>query len=108
MQLRRLKEVKLQKVVRTQQPNGTYLETYSDIGSYKVIAQELNDEVSASIYGASIRNLLRIISIRNELENFLKPKLDNSNDNVSYYSILLNNRRYKIVSVMEKWVDISL
>ena len=49
-QLRRLREVTLQKSIKAKQPNGTMLTSYNDIATYKVIEQEITDEVFSSIY----------------------------------------------------------
>ena len=108
MQLRYLKDVELKKATKEKQPNGTYIETLTLISSYQVQTQELNDDVSVSIYGADLNKITRIKSVKGELEAYLKPKLNNDDDNVSKYYIIMDNIQYKIKSVRENWIDISL
>lgn len=108
MQLRRLKECLLLFNSPEKQANGTYKDSYTEIKSYKVIKQELQDEISASIYGANVNKTIRISSIRNELEKYLKNKVGNNQDNVSKYFIVLENKKYKIVSPKENWIDVEL
>ena len=108
MLLRYLKNAILKKATKTKQANGTYTESLVDIKAYKVQEQELNDEVSASIYGANIYKMVRIKSVRQELENNLYDKVNNKQDNVSNYYIFIDGRKYKIVSVNLKGVDLEL
>ena len=108
MQLRRLKSVKLVKIARVKESNGSYIDSSEDIATFKVMIQELVDEVSASIYGADINKTLRIFSLRGELEYYLNQKANNTSDNISKYLIVINNMKYKIQSVKESWVDIQL
>ncbi len=108
MQLRYLKSVDLKKATKTKQPNGTYLETLTLVSSYNVQTQELTDEVSASIYGADLNKITRIKSVNNELEVYLKSKLNNEEDNISKYYIFIDGVQHKIKSVRENWVDISV
>lgn len=107
MQLRRLKVCYLVQITHTKRSNGTQSDSYTQLTSYKIIPQDILDQVSASIYGASINKTIRISSIRNELETLLKSKLNSDSDNVSNYVIQIGNNYYKIVSV-EKWIDIEL
>lgn len=107
MQLRYLKSVDLKKATREKQPNGTYIETLTLVFSYQVQTQELNDDVSVSIYGADINKIARIKSVKGELEAYLKPKVSNESDNVSKYYIIMDNTQYKIRSVRENWIDIE-
>lgn len=108
MQLRYLKGVDLKKATKTKQPNGTYIDTYNLISSYSVQTQELNDEISASIYGADLHKITRIKSINRELEVYLKSKLNNDDDNISKYFIIIDGYQHKIKSVRENWIDIEL
>lgn len=107
MQLRYLQNVDLKKATKTKQPNGTYIETLTKISSYSVQTQELNDDVSVSIYGADINKIARIKSVKGELEAYLKPKVNNDSDNVSKYYIIMDKIQYKIRSVRENWIDIE-
>lgn len=107
MQLRYLKSVDLKKATKEKQPNGTYIETLTLINSYSIQKQELNDDVSVSIYGADINKITRIKSVNRELEVYLKPKVSNESDNVSKYYIIMDDTQYKIRSVRENWIDIE-
>ncbi len=107
MQLRYLKDVDLMKTTKTKQPNGSYIESLSLIASYSIQTQELNDDISVSIYGADINKITRIKSVNRELEVYLKPKVSNESDNVSKYYIIMDDTQYKIRSVRENWIDIE-
>lgn len=108
MQLRRLKDCNLIQVTHTKRSNGTIGNTYTKLNQYKIIPQDLQDEVSASIYGANVNKTIRISSIRGELETLLASKLNSDTDNVSNYLIEYNTFLYKIVSVKNKWIDMEL
>ncbi len=106
MQLRRLSEVTLQQATKTKQPNGYSTSLPATIGTYKVIVQTITDEVSGSIYGANVNNMLRLSSVRGELESFLSSKITDGSDNLSQYSILIGNKRYGIIAVNSR-VDVE-
>ena len=108
MQLRYLKEAILKLSTLEKEANGVKIETYSVIDKYKIQIQELNDDVSASIYGADINSMIRITSIRNELEAYLKTKICNLSDNISKYYIYIDKKQYKIKSVKNQWIDLFL
>lgn len=109
MLLRYLKPIVLKKATKQKQANGTYKNTYEKIDDYNVQTQNLtDDEVSATIYGANINKMLRLSSPLGELEEYLLPKVDNKQDNISYYYIFIGNKTYKIVSVAEDRIDIEL
>lgn len=106
--IRYLEEVKLLKSVNTKQANGVYKKTFEIVGKpYQVQARTLNDEVSATIYGANIVKMLNISSPLGNLEALLMPKVDNTEDNISLYFIERNNHRYKIVSVTGGSIDLE-
>ena len=106
-QLRRLSEVTLQKSVKTRQSNGTMLQSYTDIAKYKVIQQEITDEVFSTIYGANISKMLRLASPHETLEKYLKDKVNDLADNLSLYYILIGIKRYSIKAVYNNWIDIE-
>lgn len=108
MLLRYLKEIELKKAVRNKQPNGSYIENYTLIKKYFVQEQELNDEISLNVYGSSIFNILRIKTPLNDLEELLKNKINNTDDNISQYFIFIDNKRYKLLSVTKRGIDIEL
>lgn len=97
--VRYLKEVNLLKSVNVKQPNGAYIKSYENIGSYKVQEKTLNDEISASIYGANINKMLNLSTALGDLEEYLIPKVDNKEDNISLYFIKIKDKIYKITSV---------
>lgn len=108
MLLRRLEKIALKKVVKTKQSNGSYVETFQKIKDYDIQRQELDDEISANIYGANIVNMLRIKSPLKNLECYLNTKLNNKSDNISQYYIFINEAKYRIKSVNSKGVVIEL
>ena len=108
MLLRYIKKAELKKATKTKQANGTYTESLENVKKYKVQIQDLNDEISASIYGANIYKMMRIRSVREVLEKYLYKKVNNKQDNISNYYIFIDERKYKIVSVNSKGVDLEL
>lgn len=108
MQLKRLKEITLLKITnREKQANGTYIDIYSVVNNYKIEKQELNDEISASEYGANINNMLKIASPLKDLEKLLYSKVNNKEDNISKYKINLGGIDYKIKAVKMSGIDIE-
>lgn len=107
-QLRYLEDAYLYKATYQKQTNGANTETYVQEGWYLVQKQELNDQISASLYGARIRNMLRISSIGSMLESLLRSKTDTGSDNVSKYRIEIDGKKYKIVSVNYASIDLEL
>lgn len=105
--IRYLEEVELVKAVEEKQPNGTKIKTFSHIGDYRIQKKSLEDEVSASIYGANITRMWNIASPLGDLEEYLIPKVDNKEDNISLYFIMLGTTRYKINSVKDSGIDIE-
>lgn len=109
MLLRYLKPITLLKAEKQKQANGTYKNFYNEVNNYNVQIQNItDDEVSATIYGANINKMLRLSSPLSELERYLLPKVDNKQDNISYYYIEIGTKTYKIVSVAEDRIDIEL
>lgn len=108
MLLRYLKPLVVKKATKTKQPNGRYVETLQTVKSFTIQEQELDDEISASIYGANIHKMLRVKSVRHTLEDYLSLKVNNELDNISNYYAFIKSRKYKIVSVNSKGVDLEL
>ena len=104
-QLIRLKDVELYKVDSVQSSDGDFIKTSSFIKSYKTEVQEIRDDLSISVYGAEINKMIRVASIRQELEKYLKPKLNNTNDNISKYQIKYDGTDYKIVDLTSRYID---
>lgn len=105
--IRYLEGVKLLKSSNEKQSNGTYIKTFTEIGNYNVSVKTLDDEVNATIYGANISKMFSINTPLNNLENYLIPKVDNVEDNISLYFIQYRNSKYKIVSVTNNEVKIE-
>lgn len=108
MLLRYLKKVTLKKATRTKQANGDYTEELEKVKSYKVQEQELDDEISTSIYGANVNKMLRVKSPKKDFERFLQSKASNKEDNISYYYVFIGDQKYKIVAVNSKGADLEL
>lgn len=108
MLIRHIEKVSLEKITKQKQENGSYLESFQKIKDYDIQKQELDDEISASIYGANLVNMLRIKSPLKDLEAYLNTKLNNKTDNISQYYIFINNAKYRIKSVNSKGVTIEL
>ena len=108
MLLRYLKNYNLYHVNKVKQANGNTIDTYEMLGSYKCQKQDLaTDEVASTIYGADINSIIRISSVLGELENYLLPKVSNTEDNVSKYVIGTDDVKYKIKAVNENRIDIQ-
>ena len=109
MLLRYLKLITLQKATKIKQSNGTFTNNYTKINDYKVQMQNLTDDViSATIYGAKITKMFRISTPLGNLEEYLLPKVDNKQDNISDYYVEYNDKTYKIVSVSKDKIEIEL
>ena len=106
-QLTRLESIDLYKIGKEILPDGDSQETEILLGSYKVVIQELNDNVSATIYGADINKILRISSVNKILEILLKEKLNNTSDNISKYRISYGSSEYKVKDVKSRYIDIE-
>lgn len=108
MLIKDLKKIDLMVVTdRQKNANGTYSDIYSLKKSYNVKIQELNDEISAEAYGADIIKMLKIGSPLKDLEKFLLTKVQNKEDNISKYKIILDNTDYRIKAVKMSGIDIE-
>ena len=108
MLLKNLKDITLYVTKsKTKQANGTYIYEYEKVDDYKVTPQELSDEISVDIYGASINNMLRIGSPLKDLESLLYSKVNNTDDNISKYKITLDGIDYRIKAVKMSGIDIE-
>ena len=101
-QLTRLESIKLYRIGKETLPDGDVQETETQIGTYKVVIQELNDNVSATI-----NKILRISSVNKILEILLKEKLNNTSDNISKYRISYGTSKYKVKDVKSRYIDIE-
>ena len=107
MQLRYLRKVMLKKGNKKIQANGELVLEYETIKNYDVQIQNVEDSVSASMYGSDINKMLRLKSPNKLLENFLISKLNNKEDNISNYYIFLDDSVYKISAVNLYKVDVE-
>ena len=57
--IRHLQEVSLLKSIKEKQDNGQYVKTYTLVNKYNVMIRNLEDEVSATVYGSNINNMLK-------------------------------------------------
>lgn len=99
--------IELKKATKVKQDNGVYIDSYESINNYYTQKQSLADEVSATIYGANLNNILRLKSTDRSLEDYLKSKLNNQQDNISKYFIFIDNIQYKIIAVNDEYIDIE-
>ncbi len=107
--LRKLEDIELKKIIYNKQPNGLKkVNDYKKIEKYKVCFRDASDKVAISTYGAEINSIKRISSVRNELEKYLLPKMDNIDDNISKYVISYQNKNYRIRVVKPFYIDISV
>lgn len=107
MLIRNKQIVILKKATKIKQANGNYINEYQYIDEYPVQKQTLEDEVSATIYGANLNNVIRLKSPHCRLEKYLITKLNNKEDNISKYFIFINDVCYKITAVTERKIDIE-
>lgn len=105
--IRHLEKVSLLKSIKTKQPNGQYVKSYTKIHEYNVLIRNLEDEVSATIYGTNINKMLNISDALDELYKYLIVKVENVEDNISLYFIEIDNTLYKIVSVKSNNIHIE-
>ena len=99
--IRYLEEVDLLKSTNVKQPNGTYIKDFDKITSYKIVKKDLNDQISATIYGANIDKMLSVSTPLGDLEKFLLTKVNNKQDNISLYFIEIDEVKYKVKSVTD-------
>lgn len=100
--IRYLENIKLLKINKEKQNNGSFIKEYTFIKDYKVQKKSINNNVNATIYGANIIKMWNISTALKDLERYLIPKIDNIEDNISDYLIKLDNNKYKIISVNEE------
>lgn len=107
IQLRYLEDIKLCSRDRAVQSNGSFTESFAVIDTYHVQIHDIYDEVSASLYGSDLNNMIRITSPRNSLEKYLLNKVNVTSDNITKYAIKKDSFIYEIVSVKQHWVDVK-
>ena len=107
MRLIRLVDLTLYEVVKGTKPDGDPCEDYNLVDTYQGELQYLDDSVAAQMYGADVTKTYRINSIRNELEKYLLPKINNSADNLSNYLVAYEGNKFALKRVTPKYIDIS-
>lgn len=105
--VRYLKPAMLLKSTKVKQANGTIVDTYSDVEEYKIQANTLNDDVSATIYGSNVINMLSVSTALGDLESLLQSKINNKEDNISLYFIRFRNSIYRIKSVSDNSIVVE-
>lgn len=105
--IRYLQEVQLIKSIKVKQNNGIYMKTFTEVGTYNVQINNLEDEISATVYGADINKMLNINDALGKLYEYLLPKVDNVQDNISLYYIKIDTIKYKIKAVKESGIIIE-
>lgn len=108
MLIKNLETATLKKANKTKTTTGNLVNAeYTIIKEYRIQTQTLQDEITANIYGSDVNKMLRISSPLHDLENYLLPKVDNKEDNISIYYIFYKDTQYKIVAVRDYYLDIS-
>lgn len=106
--LRYLKQAVLVKGLKVQQSNGSWVEEYSFVKDFLVDIQALNDEISASLYGADMNKTYRVVTPHHELEKMMMEKTNSGSDNVTKYALNIGDYSYRIVSARDGWLDVEL
>lgn len=108
MLIKNLERAILKKAIKEKTSTGSLINTdYKFIDNYRVQEQTLEDEVSSTIYGSDINKMLRVASPLHRLERYLIPKVDNKEDNISYYYLFYKETQYKVVAVREYYIDLE-
>lgn len=107
MRLTRLEKVTLYEVTKGVKPDGDPTEDYELISEYDAGVQYLDDSVAASVYGANVTKTYRVSSLHSEIEKYLLPRINNSQDNLSNYLIEYLGNKFKIERVTPKYLDMS-
>ena len=108
MLIKNLEKATLKKAIKEKTQTGNIIiSSYEKIDDYRIQEQTLQDEVTSTIYGADVNKMLRIASPLHRLERYLLPKVDNIDDNVSFYYLFYKGIQYKIVAVRDYYIDIK-
>jgi len=107
MKLTRLEEVTLHKLEKVTLPDGERAEQLDEGVTYQALIQYLDDDVAVATYGADVDKVHRVATIRNELEDFLLPKVANKAGNISDYIITYNGNNYNILRVTPRYIDMT-
>ena len=107
MKLTRLEEVKLHKLEKVTLPDGERTEQLDEGTPYQALIQYLDDDVATATYGADVDKVHRVATIRNELEQFLLPLVENKAGNISDYLLVYNGNMYSIIRVTPRYIDMK-
>lgn len=108
MLIKNLEKATLKKATKQKTGTGSLINaSYTKIDDYRIQKQTLQDEVSTTMYGSDVNKMLRIASPLHRLERYLLPKVDNKEDNISYYYLFYNEVQYKIVAVRDYYIDLE-
>ena len=113
MRLIRLEDAVLYKIIKTIGDDGDTIETHEKINDYKVEIQYIEDTLDVNsftyriAYASEVDKVLRVASIRNELETYLLPKNNNKEDNISNYLLEYKGENYRILKVTPKYIHIA-
>ena len=108
MLIKNLNKATLKKAIKEKTSTGNLIvSSYEKIKDYNIQEQVLQDEVTSTIYGSDVNKMLRIASPLHDLENYLIPKVENKEDNISNYYIFYKGIQYKIIAVRDYYIDIS-
>ena len=105
MKLTRLEDITLHKLTKVTLPDGERADVPDEGITYQALIQYLDDEVATAMYGADIAKVHRVATIRNELEHFLLPKVENKQGNISDYILSYNGNYYSILKVTPRYLD---
>lgn len=109
MLIKNLEKATLKKATKEKTSTGNTINSgYTKIDDYRVQEQVLQDVVSSTIYGSDVNKMLRVASPLHKLEQYLKSKVDNVEDNISLYYIFYKDKQYKIVAVQDYFIDLRL
>lgn len=108
MLIKNLEKATLKKATKQKTGTGSLINAdYTKIDDYRIQKQTLQDEVSTTMYGSDVNKMLRVASPLHRLERYLLPKVDNKEDNISYYYLFYNEVQYKIVAVRDYYIDLE-
>ena len=108
MLIKNLEKCTLKKATKERTSTGSLINaSYEKIDDYRIQEQTLQDEVSSTMYGSDVNKMLRVASPLHRLEQYLMPKVDNKEDNISLYYIFYKEVQYKIVAVRSYYIDLE-
>lgn len=113
MRIIRLEDITLYKLIRIIGDDGDTGEDFEKINDYQVEVEFVDYNLTVpnysyyENYAPTIDKSLRVSSIRNELEQYLLPKMNNKEDNLSDYLLEWKEEKYRILKVTPRYVEIT-